>query len=35
LDYKDIFELSQEEAIRLAEKAREFVAAIKELIAAP
>jgi uncharacterized protein (UPF0332 family) len=35
LDYKDIIELSQEEAIQLAKKAREFVAAIKELIAAP
>lgn len=34
LDYKDIIELSQDEAIRLAGKAREFVAAIKELIAA-
>lgn len=35
LDYKDIIELSQDDAIRLAGKAREFVAAIKELIAAP
>lgn len=35
LDYKDIIELSQDDAIRLAGKAREFVEAIKKLIATP
>ena len=34
LDYKDMVVLSHEDALQSAEKAREFVAAIKELIAA-
>jgi len=32
LDYKDMVELSHDDALQAAEKAREFVAAIKELI---
>jgi uncharacterized protein (UPF0332 family) len=35
LDYKDMVVLSHDDAIQSAEKAREFVAAIKELISSP